>query len=180
VPDKTPGAIRRFRKRPALVEMIRWDGSERARLLIAEHSGKPVPADTQQGALNVWVQKSAAWMWLPPGDWAALEADGAGIYPLADEVRVASYEAAGSDEAPERTELERLRSGGRELGRTVTHMSRTMRAAQIEMRQNGAGKAMEWILNAIPDVDDNDPADQWNGTESATEWLDRTAEVAGE
>jgi hypothetical protein len=55
-----------------------------------------------------------------------------------------------------------------------------MRAAQIEDQQNGSEKAIEWILNAIPDVDDNDPADQWNGTESAEEWLDRTAEVAGE
>jgi hypothetical protein len=86
--------IQRFRKKPTVTAMIRWDGTDEARRLIAEHSGKPVPADTRQGALSVWVQKSAAWMWLPLGDWAALEADGTGIYPLAEDVRLASYETA--------------------------------------------------------------------------------------
>jgi hypothetical protein len=100
--------------------------------------------------------------------------------PCAPLLAIAAHFGVEVPPGPADAELERLRSGAHTLGHMVTHMSRTMRAAQIEMRQNGSAKAIEWILNAIPDVDDNDPADQWNGTESAEEWLDRTAEVAGE
>ena len=49
-----------------------------------------------------------------------------------------------------------------------------MEAARIEMLQGSTEKAMEWILQSLPDVDDNEPEDQWNGTESAQEWFDRT------
>jgi hypothetical protein len=66
-----------------------------------------------------------------------------------------------------------LSSGGQTLGKIVTWQARSMRAARIEMLQNGPEKAMQWILNSIPDVDDSDPADQWDGKESAAEWLDR-------
>jgi hypothetical protein len=99
------------------------------------------------------------------------EEDGAGE-GLAGDVRLL---AAQRNEA--RAELERLRNGGRELGKTVVRMSRSMRAARIEMLQNGPEKAMQWILNSLPDVDDNDPADHWDGKESAAEWLDRTAHL---
>lgn len=70
-------------------------------------------------------------------------------------------------------ELARLRSGAETLGKIVCWQAQSMQAARIEMIQNGPEKAMQWILNSIPDVDDNDPADQWNGTETAHEWLDR-------
>jgi hypothetical protein len=99
-PLNRAGAVRSFRKRATVVQMARWDGSDEARRLISERSGKPVPADTLRGAISVWVQKSAAWMWLPPGDWAAFESDGTGVYPLAEEVRAATYEPDGAEPAP--------------------------------------------------------------------------------
>lgn len=70
-------------------------------------------------------------------------------------------------------ELAKLRRGGRELGRIVVKQARTFEAARIEMIQNGPGKAMQWILSSIPDVDDNEPEDQWDGTETATQWIER-------
>jgi hypothetical protein len=72
-----------------------------------------------------------------------------------------------------RAELARTQSAARTLGKIVCWQAQSMEAARIEMIQNGPEKAMQWILNSIPDVDDNDPADQWNGTETAAEWLDR-------
>jgi hypothetical protein len=62
------------------------------------------------------------------------------------------------------------------MGRIITDYGRAMEAARIEMLQGSTDKAMEWILNSLPDVDDNDPEDQWNGTETAQEWFDRTRE----
>jgi hypothetical protein len=70
-------------------------------------------------------------------------------------------------------EMARLRNGAHQLGKIVAWQAQSMEAARIEMIQNGPEKAMQWILNSIPDVDDNDPEDQWNGTETASEWLDR-------
>jgi hypothetical protein len=72
-----------------------------------------------------------------------------------------------------RAELARTQSAAQTLGKIVCWQAQSMEAARIEMIQNGPEKAMQWILNSIPDVDDNDPEDQWNGTESAREWLDR-------
>jgi hypothetical protein len=103
------------------------------------------------------------------------------LYVLSDEMegRRLGVVVVPADE-PE-IDVAKLRNGARTLGRTVVHMSRTMRAAWIEMQQNGPQAAMQWVLNALPDVDDNDPEDQWDGKESAAEWLDRTAaaEVPG-
>ena len=75
------------------------------------------------------------------------------------------------DEA--RAEFARVRSGAETLGKVVCWQAQSMEAARIEMIQSGPEKAMQWILNSLPDVDDNDPEDQWNGTETAREWLDR-------
>lgn len=38
----------------------------------------------------------------------------------------------------------------------------------------GTEAAMQWIRNSVTALDDNDPADHWDGKESATEWLERT------
>lgn len=103
---ETEPPIERFRRKPSVTAMIRWDGTDQARRLIAGHSGKPVPEDTRQGALSIWVQKSAAWLWLPPGDWAALEADGTGVYPLADDEVREAYEP---EDVPALTATERDR-----------------------------------------------------------------------
>lgn len=72
------------------------------------------------------------------------------------------------------TELARLRNGAATLGRVVTSNARAMEAARIEMLQNGPEAAMQWILNALPDQRDGEPGSEWNGTESASEWFDRT------
>jgi len=78
-------------------------------------------------------------------------------------------------------EFERLSNGASELGHVLSHMLRTMKAARIEMLQNGPEKAMQWILDGLPDADDNPVSEQWDGKESAEAWLDRTAEEsAGE
>ena len=71
-------------------------------------------------------------------------------------------------------EMARLRNGAHQLGKIVAWQAQSMEAARIEMLQNGPEKAMQWILNSLPDVSDADPEDQWNGTETAREWLDRT------
>ena len=85
-----------------------------------------------------------------------------------------STETTAPDEvAALKAELARLRNGAQQLGKIVTWQAQSMEAARIEMIQNGPEAAMQWILNSIPDVDDNDPEDQWNGTETAREWLDR-------
>lgn len=75
--------------------------------------------------------------------------------------------------SPVTDELAKLRGACRTMGKVITGMARSMEAARIEMLQNGPEAAMQWILNSIPDVDDNDPGDQWNGTETAAQWLDR-------
>jgi hypothetical protein len=53
----------------------------------------------------------------------------------------------------------------------VSVLARAMEAARIEMIQNGPEKAMQWILNALPDQWDREA---WDGSESAQEWFDRT------
>jgi hypothetical protein len=87
--------IQQFRKKPTVTQVIRWDGSDEARKLIGDRSGDfEYGGVREDGALSIWVTKSDTWMWLPRGDWAALEADGTGVYPLAEDVRQASYEPA--------------------------------------------------------------------------------------
>jgi hypothetical protein len=75
-------------------------------------------------------------------------------------------------------EVVRLRGACRRLGKIVVSQQRSMEAARIEMAQNGPEKAMQWILNSLPDVYDG-PA--WDGRETAAEWLDRAdaGDVAG-
>ena len=71
-------------------------------------------------------------------------------------------------------ELSRVQSGAQTLGKIVTRMAQSMEAARIEMIQNGPEAAMQWILNSLPDVSDEAPEDQWDGKETATQWIDRT------
>ena len=87
----------------------------------------------------------------------------------ADEFAAVEAVAAALDSA----EVARLREGARMLGKVVVGHSRAMEAARIEFAQGSAGKAMEWILNSLPDVWD-DPETEWDGVESAQAWFDRT------
>ena len=75
-------------------------------------------------------------------------------------------------------EIARLRGACRTLGRIVVSQQRSMQAARIEMAQNGPEKAMQWILNSLPDVYDGP---EWDGEETAAAWLDRVeaADKAG-
>lgn len=70
-------------------------------------------------------------------------------------------------------EIVRLREACRTLGKVVTWQAQSMEAARIEMLQSGPEKAMQWILNSIPDISDAPPEDQWDGAETAAQWLDR-------
>jgi hypothetical protein len=70
-------------------------------------------------------------------------------------------------------ELSRVQSGAHTLGRIITRLGQSMEAARIEMIQNGPEAAMQWILNSLPDVSDEAPEDQWDGKETATQWIDR-------
>lgn len=82
------------------------------------------------------------------------------------------------DQAGEATrlnaELARVQSGAQTLGKIVIRMAQSMEAARIEMIQNGPEAAMQWIINSLPDVSDEAPEDQWDGKETATQWIDRT------
>lgn len=111
-------------------------------------------------------EPGAAWNW-------AISQKATGAWEAAAK---AAASAAGRERDEARAELARIQAAAQHLGHLVTGMARSMEAARIEMLQNGPEKAMQWILNSIPDVDDNDPEDQWNGTESADEWFDRTRE----
>jgi hypothetical protein len=44
----------------------------------------------------------------------------------------------------------------------------------IDVTRGDLEAVRQRVLNAIPDVDDNEPAEQWNGTETGSEWLERT------
>lgn len=83
-------------------------------------------------------------------------------------------------ETPVTDELAKLRNACKHMGSVIVSMSRQMECARIEMLQNGPEKAMQWVLNSIPDVDDNDPKDQWNGKEAAGEWFWRTEAASRE
>ena len=73
----------------------------------------------------------------------------------------------------EQDETAKLRRSARILANIVARNHQVMEAARIEMRQNGPHKAMQWILNSLGDVWD-DPETEWDGTESADTWFDRT------
>jgi len=70
-------------------------------------------------------------------------------------------------------ELAKLKSACRTLGKIVVGQHRAMEAARIEMTQGSTHKAMQWILNSLPDQWDDEET-KWDGKESANEWWDRT------
>ena len=70
-------------------------------------------------------------------------------------------------------EVAKLKSACRTLAKIVTGQHRAMEAARIEMAQGSTHKAMQWILNSLPDVWDDEET-KWDGRESADEWWERT------
>lgn len=71
------------------------------------------------------------------------------------------------------TRLASLVEDGRLFAKLAARYCRVMEAARIELHQNGAETAMQWILGASePPVDEGDELG-WDGRESAREWFDR-------
>lgn len=84
----------------------------------------------------------------------------------------------GHDKPAPGAELERLRDACRLLGKVVHRDCRILEAARIEMHHNGPHAAMQWVLNSLDGVLDEDwGALKWDGTESAQEWFDRVCEA---
>ena len=70
------------------------------------------------------------------------------------------------------TEAERQRDVIRTMATVVTALSRSLKAAWIELEQGHPDAAKGRIANAIPG--DAWDGDEWDGTESAQQWADRT------
>jgi hypothetical protein len=100
------------------------------------------------------------------------EEDGTGG-GIASEVWLLAHQRDGA-----RAERDRLRNACKHMGSVIVSMSRQMECARIEMLQNGPERAMQWVLNGLPDVRDDPPGMQWDGKESADEWFERTADYA--
>ena len=191
MPDENPGAVTRTVTRLPLIEALQQapPGLAEAELADAILERLPeAPPQVEPGPLNSEALKFSG-RDLADGVSIAVAERDAEVAEL--RAMVAEYEhriswATNCGEharlltalAEVEAERDRLRSGGRELGRIVTRQVRSMRAARIEMLQSGPEKAMRWILSSLPDVDDNPEAEQWDGKESAAEWLDRTDEKA--
>ena len=96
------------------------------------------------------------------------------IGALADELATVTAPAEDGEVARLKAELSRVQAAAQTLGKVITRLAESMEAARIEMIQNGPEAAMQWILNSLPDVSDEAPQDQWDGNETATQWMDRT------
>jgi hypothetical protein len=75
-------------------------------------------------------------------------------------------------------ELDKVQRGAATLGMVVVRQARDLYAMHIDVSRGDLEAVAQRVLNAVPDVDDNEPAGQWNGTETGTEWLERTREGA--
>lgn len=71
-------------------------------------------------------------------------------------------------------ELAKVQRGAQTLGMVVERLARDLYAMWIDVSRGDLAAVRERVLNSIPDCDDNEPADQWNGTETGSEWFERT------
>lgn len=71
-------------------------------------------------------------------------------------------------------EITGLWDATRMLAKIIAGNARAMEAARIEMQQGDPRKAMQWILNSLPDAWDGPEGTAWDGRETAQEWFDRT------
>jgi hypothetical protein len=76
--------------------------------------------------------------------------------------------------AAAQAELDKVQRGAATLGMVVVRQARDLYAMHIDVSRGDLEAVKQRVLNAIPDVDDNEPAEQWNGTETGSEWLERT------
>lgn len=84
------------------------------------------------------------------------------------------------DAAPEladvQAELAKVQRGAQTLGMVVTRQARDLYAMWIDVSRGDLEAVKERVLSAIPDCDDNEPGEQWDGTETGREWFERTRE----
>jgi hypothetical protein len=73
-------------------------------------------------------------------------------------------------------ERDKLQRACETLGRVVVGQARDLYAMWIDVSRGDMDAVRERVLNTIPDVDDNEPDEQWNGTETGGEWFWRTKE----
>lgn len=73
-------------------------------------------------------------------------------------------------------ELAKVQRAAQTLGMVVERQARDLYAMWIDVSRGDLEAVKERVLNSIPDCDDNEPDQQWNGTETGDEWFDRTRE----
>ena len=141
-----------------------------AHALLALTTAEPGDADAVAREIREAFDPPGIGEWL----WEHLGDDAERIAELAEELARVTAPAEAGEVARLKAELSRTQSAAQTLGKIVTRMAQSMEAARIEMIQNGPEAAMEWIVNSLPDVSDEAPQDQWDGNETATQWMDRT------
>ena len=165
-------SVKRYRKKPVEIEARLFDPAasyDEACAVIAWCGGTATDDGCEISTLE-------GVMLARPGDWIIRGVVGE-FYPRRGDVFALTYEAA--EDAPQEDsgdavdEITRLRNACQLLGQVLTGHGRAMEAARIEMAQGSTEKAMQWILNSLPDVWDDEET-EWNGTETANEWWDRT------
>lgn len=71
-------------------------------------------------------------------------------------------------------ERDKLQRACQTLGHVVELQARDLYAMWIDVSRGDLKAVRERVLNSIPDVDDHEPDEQWNGTETGGEWFWRT------
>ena len=149
--------------------MTGYFAAAHALLAYAEDDGRAFGADEAAVQIREAFDPPGIGEWL----WEHLGDDAEKIAELAEELAKVTAPAEAGEVAQLKAELTRTQSAAQTLGKVIVRLSQSMEAARIEMIQNGPEAAMQWILNSLPDVSDEAPEDQWDGEETATEWIDR-------
>ncbi|WP_100525382.1 hypothetical protein [Mycobacteroides abscessus] len=91
-------AIRKFRKKPVVIEAIQWDGTNGAEIKAWGAGFNLVPAgeafSVQSGlpiTAEVWVNANDQWLGLVTGEWVIR--DNLGFYPCKPDIFAETYEA---------------------------------------------------------------------------------------
>ena len=74
-------------------------------------------------------------------------------------------------------EREKLQQACRDLAQAVKRQAQDLYAMWIDVSRGDMNAARERVLNARPDGDDHAPDERWNGTESGTQWFERTLDA---
>jgi hypothetical protein len=74
-------------------------------------------------------------------------------------------------------ERDKLQQACQTLGTVVERLARDRYASWIDASRGDMDAVRQGVLNSMPDVDDNEPDEQWNGTETGSEWFWRTRDA---